>query len=148
MEAWMNECRGSHDTPAHKPRNQTLYDVPPIRSVFQVTQTDPSSSLMMADYWRNMYEPVYWIKSATIQCIVLVVFYYIRGSYWSAIQTFVLWNWLLPWYNLPCIFYVVHYVMMAKAAETCCSCQMNAYYSKGCVRSATKHSTGHQYSSL
>jgi hypothetical protein len=34
--------------------NHTLYDMPPIRFVFQVTQTDPRNSLMMADYCRNM----------------------------------------------------------------------------------------------
>jgi hypothetical protein len=43
-----------HNTPAHRPHNHTLYDIPPIRSVFQVTQTYPKSSLMMADYSRNM----------------------------------------------------------------------------------------------
>jgi hypothetical protein len=30
----------NHDTPAHRPRNHTLYDIPPIRFVFQVTQKD------------------------------------------------------------------------------------------------------------
>jgi hypothetical protein len=39
------ECRGN---PAHRPRNHTLYDIPPIRFVFQVTQKDLRSSLMMA----------------------------------------------------------------------------------------------------
>jgi hypothetical protein len=39
---------------AHRPHKRTLYDVPPIRSTFQVTQTDPRSSLMMADLCRNM----------------------------------------------------------------------------------------------
>jgi hypothetical protein len=36
------ECRGSvrdHDTPAHRPRNYTLYDIPPIRFVFQYGTT-------------------------------------------------------------------------------------------------------------
>jgi hypothetical protein len=42
------------DTPAHRSRNHTLYDIPPIRSVFQVTQTGARSSLMMADYCRNV----------------------------------------------------------------------------------------------
>jgi hypothetical protein len=32
----------------------TLYDIPPMLSAFQVTQTDPRSSLMMADHCRNM----------------------------------------------------------------------------------------------
>jgi hypothetical protein len=51
--ACVSECRGS-DTPTHGSRNHTLYDIPPIRSVFQVTQMDPRSSLMMAGYCRNM----------------------------------------------------------------------------------------------
>jgi hypothetical protein len=46
--------RRNHDTPAHRPRSHTLYDIPPIRSVFQVTQTNPRSSLMMADYCQDM----------------------------------------------------------------------------------------------
>jgi hypothetical protein len=49
-------------TAAHRPRKHTLYDITPIQSVFQVTQTDPRSYLMMADYCRNMQEPVYRIK--------------------------------------------------------------------------------------
>jgi hypothetical protein len=48
----------NHYTPAHRARKHTLYDIPPIRSVFQVTQTDPRSSLMMADHCRNMKESV------------------------------------------------------------------------------------------
>jgi hypothetical protein len=40
--------------PAHRPRNHTLYDTPPIQFVFQVTQKDLRSSLMMAGYCRNM----------------------------------------------------------------------------------------------
>jgi hypothetical protein len=50
-------CRGSggnHDNPAHRLRNHTLYDVPPIRFLFQVTQKDIRSPLMMAGYYRNM----------------------------------------------------------------------------------------------
>jgi hypothetical protein len=43
-----------HDTPAHRSRNHTLYDTPPIRFVFQVTQEDLRNSLMMAGYCRNM----------------------------------------------------------------------------------------------
>jgi hypothetical protein len=54
--------RPNHDTPAHKSRNHTLYDIPPIRFVFQVTQKDVRSSLMMAGYCRNMLESVYGIK--------------------------------------------------------------------------------------
>jgi hypothetical protein len=41
--------RQNHDSVAHRPHNYTLYDIPPIRTVFQVTQMDPRSSLMMAD---------------------------------------------------------------------------------------------------
>jgi hypothetical protein len=43
-----------HDTPAHRPRNHKLYNIPPIRFVFQVTQKDLVSSLMMAGYCRNI----------------------------------------------------------------------------------------------
>jgi hypothetical protein len=39
--------RQNHDTPAHGPYNHTLYDITPVRFVFQVTQTDPRSSLMI-----------------------------------------------------------------------------------------------------
>jgi hypothetical protein len=42
------------DTPAHRPRKHTLYDIPLSRFVFQVTQKDLGSSLMMAGYCRNM----------------------------------------------------------------------------------------------
>src|SRR5215510_151907 len=52
----------NHHNPSHRPHNHTLYDIPRIRFVSQVTQTDPRSSLMMADYCRNMLEPVYRIK--------------------------------------------------------------------------------------
>jgi hypothetical protein len=45
---------GNHDNPAHMSRNRTLYDIPPILFVFQVTHTDPRSSVIMADYCRNM----------------------------------------------------------------------------------------------
>jgi hypothetical protein len=45
-------CFSRHNT-GHV-TNYTLYDIPPIRSVFQVTHTDPRSSLMMEDYCRNM----------------------------------------------------------------------------------------------
>jgi hypothetical protein len=43
----------NHDTPAHRPRHHTLYDIPPILFVFQVTQKDLRSSLMMAGYCRK-----------------------------------------------------------------------------------------------
>jgi hypothetical protein len=46
--------RRNHNNPAHRSHNHTLYDIPPIQFVFQLTQTDPRSSLMMADYCRNM----------------------------------------------------------------------------------------------
>jgi hypothetical protein len=42
------------DCPAHRPRNDTLYDIPPIRFVFQVTQEDLIRALMMVGYCRNM----------------------------------------------------------------------------------------------
>jgi hypothetical protein len=38
----------------HRPRNHTLYDIPPIQFVFQVTQKDLRSYLMMAGYCHNM----------------------------------------------------------------------------------------------
>jgi hypothetical protein len=44
---------------AHRPRNHTLYDIPPFLFVFQVTQKDIRSSLMMAGYCRNMLEPAF-----------------------------------------------------------------------------------------
>jgi hypothetical protein len=47
--ACVPECR-----PAHRPRNHTLYDIPPIRFVFKVTQKNLRSSLMVAGYCRNM----------------------------------------------------------------------------------------------
>jgi hypothetical protein len=53
--------RLNHDTPAHRPPNYTLYDMPPIRFVFQATQKDLRSNLMAGDC-RNIYEPVYRIK--------------------------------------------------------------------------------------
>jgi hypothetical protein len=56
------------------PHKHTLYGIPPIRFVLQVTQTDPRSSLMMADHCRNMQQPVYWIKEWYNQVHVLVVF--------------------------------------------------------------------------
>jgi hypothetical protein len=46
--------RRNHDNPAHRPRNHTLYDIPPMRFVFQVTQKDLRSFLMMAGYCRDM----------------------------------------------------------------------------------------------
>jgi hypothetical protein len=51
----------NHGNPAHRSRNHT-YDIPPIRFVFQVTQKDQRSSLMIAGYCRNMQEPVYRVK--------------------------------------------------------------------------------------
>jgi hypothetical protein len=46
--------RTTPQNPAHRPRNHTLYDIPPIRIVFHVTQKGLRSSLMMAGYCRNM----------------------------------------------------------------------------------------------
>jgi hypothetical protein len=55
--------RPNHDNPAHMPRNHTLFDrIPPIQFVFQVTQKDLRSSLMMAGYCRNMQEQVHRIS--------------------------------------------------------------------------------------
>jgi hypothetical protein len=64
----------NHNTPAHRPHKHTLYDIPPIRSAFQVTQTNSRISLMMADHCRNTQEPVYWIKEWYNSVNVLVVF--------------------------------------------------------------------------
>jgi hypothetical protein len=50
------DCRVSvrnHATPARRPRNHTLNDIPPIRSVIKVTQKDRRSSMMMAGYCRS-----------------------------------------------------------------------------------------------
>jgi hypothetical protein len=47
------ECVVYHIMYGYVAHNYTLYDIPPIQSVFQVTQTDPRSSLMMAGYYRN-----------------------------------------------------------------------------------------------
>jgi hypothetical protein len=57
---------------AYRPCNHTLYDIPPILFVFEATQEDLISSLMMVGYCRNMYEPVYRIKKWYSQCILLV----------------------------------------------------------------------------
>jgi hypothetical protein len=63
------DCRGSVCCASQ----HTLYDIPPIRFVFQVTQKEIRSSLLMAGYCRNMYKPVYRIKKWYNQCIVLVI---------------------------------------------------------------------------
>jgi hypothetical protein len=60
-------------TTAHRPRNHTLYDIPLIRSVFHVIQTDSRSSLMMTDYCRNSRSQCIEWRSVKIQCIVLVL---------------------------------------------------------------------------
>jgi hypothetical protein len=56
--ACVPDCRGSvccaSHLGAHRSRNHTLYDIPPIRFIFQVTKKDLRSSLMMAGYSRNM----------------------------------------------------------------------------------------------
>jgi hypothetical protein len=46
--------RQNHNTPAHRPRNHTLYNILPIWFVFQVTRKDLRSFLMMAGYCWNM----------------------------------------------------------------------------------------------
>jgi hypothetical protein len=65
--------RLNHNNLAHRPHNHMLYDIPPIWFVFQVTQKDLRSSLMLADYCQNMQDPVYRIKEWYSQCIVLVI---------------------------------------------------------------------------
>jgi hypothetical protein len=78
--ACVSECCGSVccasqlSWKAHRPQKHTLYDIPPIRSAFQVTQTNQRSSLMMADHCRNMYVPVYWIRKSYNSVHVLVVY--------------------------------------------------------------------------
>jgi hypothetical protein len=55
--AFVPDCHGSgrnHDNSANRLRNHTLYYIPPIRFVFEVTQKDLRSSLMMEGYCRNM----------------------------------------------------------------------------------------------
>jgi hypothetical protein len=64
----------NHDNQAHRSRNHTLCDIPPIKSVFQVTQEDLISSLIMAGYCRNMEEPVRRMKDWYNQWILLVSF--------------------------------------------------------------------------
>jgi hypothetical protein len=54
LSAAGKHTRQNHNTPAHRPRNHTLNDIPPIRFVFQVTQGNLISSLMMTGYCRNM----------------------------------------------------------------------------------------------
>jgi hypothetical protein len=44
----------NHGNPAHRPRNPTLYDIPPTPFVIQLTQKDLRISLIMAGYCRNM----------------------------------------------------------------------------------------------
>jgi hypothetical protein len=46
--------RWNHNILVHRPHNHTLSDIPPIQFVFQVTQKDLRSSLMMAGYCWNM----------------------------------------------------------------------------------------------
>jgi hypothetical protein len=69
------ECRGSMCCASQLcwERNHTLYDIPHIPFVFQVTQNDLRSSLMMTDYCQNMQEPVHRIKEWYNQCILLVI---------------------------------------------------------------------------
>jgi hypothetical protein len=64
-------------SPAHSPHNHTLYDIPPTRSVFQVNRTDSRRSLMMADYCRNVWKPVYRIKEWHKSVHNVGYFYYV-----------------------------------------------------------------------
>jgi hypothetical protein len=66
--------RRNHGNPAHSSSNHTLYAISPIRFVFQVTQKDLRSSLMMAGYCRNMYEPIHWIKNLNRSVHIVGVF--------------------------------------------------------------------------
>jgi hypothetical protein len=68
------------DNPAHRSRNHTLYDIPPIRFVFQVTKKDLRSSLMMAGYCRNMWEPVYRVKEWYKSVHIVGHFYHSYGT--------------------------------------------------------------------
>jgi hypothetical protein len=63
-----------HNNPANGSRNHTLYDVPPTRSVLQVTQKDLRRSLMMAGYCRNMQEPIHTIKEWYISVYIVGFF--------------------------------------------------------------------------
>jgi hypothetical protein len=54
MHSAGKDNRRNHENPTHRPRNHTLYGIPPIRFVFQVTPKDLRRSLMMAGYCRNM----------------------------------------------------------------------------------------------
>jgi hypothetical protein len=70
---FVTHCLNQYATACpHKSHNHTLYDTPPTQFVFQVTQEDLISSVMMAGYCRNMYEPVYRIKGRYNQCMLLV----------------------------------------------------------------------------
>jgi hypothetical protein len=71
---WVGALGSTTDgTTILRPRNHTLYDTPPIRFVFQVTQKVLRNSLMMAGYCRNMKEPFYRIKKWYNLCISLVI---------------------------------------------------------------------------
>jgi hypothetical protein len=63
-------CRSVRDT-GHL---TTLYDKPPYRSVFSRDSDGSRSSLKMADYCRNMYEPAYMNKAVVQICAVCWLF--------------------------------------------------------------------------
>jgi hypothetical protein len=52
--ASVSECRGSVCCASQLSAYAHVYDIPPIIFVFQVTQNDLRSYLMMAGYCRNM----------------------------------------------------------------------------------------------
>jgi hypothetical protein len=65
--------RRNHNNLANRPHNHTLYDIPPIQFVFQVTQKDLRGFLMIADYCLIMKGPVHGVKVWYNQCILLVI---------------------------------------------------------------------------
>jgi hypothetical protein len=54
-------------------------NIPPIRFVSQVTQKELRSSLMMAGYCRNMYEPIHRIKERYKSLHFVRVFFLMRN---------------------------------------------------------------------
>jgi hypothetical protein len=78
----------NHDNPAHRPRNHTLYDIPPIQFVFQVTQKDLRSSLLMAGHCRNLQEPVCRIKEWYKSVYSVGYFNFFMHSFSSSVMFF------------------------------------------------------------
>jgi hypothetical protein len=69
--------RRNHDNPAHRSRNHTLYIWYTTYSICISSNSDGSrSSLMMADYCRNMYEAVCRIKEWYKPVHIVGYFYY------------------------------------------------------------------------